>query len=114
MHRFLQVENGILKHCYMPKVLVLPPDITSIGENAFLGCDGLEGVVIPENVTSIGDSAFAECSSLTSITIPENVTSIGNQAFKGCRSLRLIRLPERFNFPSEHKRLGLSDATETL
>ena len=108
MHRFLQVENGILKHCYMPKVLVLPPDITSIGKNAFLGCDGLEGVVIPEGVTSIGDGAFWGCTSLTSINIPDSVTSIGDEAFWGCDSLTLIQLPEKFNSASELKRIGIT------
>ena len=38
-------------------------------------------VVIPEEVTSIGDSAFAHCGSMTSVVIPEGVTSIGCYTF---------------------------------
>jgi hypothetical protein len=72
MHRFLQIENGVLKQCFMPRTLVIPPDVTSIGDNAFLGCDGLEEVIIPEGVTSIGRWAFWNCTSLTSITIPNS------------------------------------------
>ena len=35
-------------------------------------------------LTSIGNYAFDGCDGLTSITIPENVTSIGEHAFYGC------------------------------
>ena len=61
--------------------------VTSIGYNAFKGCDGLASVTIPEGVTSIGNTAFYECTELTSVTIPEGVTSIGNNVFKGCSGL---------------------------
>ncbi len=107
MHRFLRIESGVLKECWIPKTLVLPPDITRIEDNAFLGCDGLVEVIISEGVTSIGRWAFWSCESLTSITIPKSVISIGNNAFKDCSRLTSIRLPERFDSPSERKRLGL-------
>lgn len=38
-------------------------------------------VILPDNVTKIGQHAFRYCRSLTSITIPESVTSIGTDAF---------------------------------
>ena len=69
--------------------LVIPEDITSIGDYTFSGCSTLTGnLTIPEGVTSIGSSAFYGCSGLTgSLTIPEGVTSIGNSAFRGCSGL---------------------------
>ncbi|MBP3496094.1 MAG: leucine-rich repeat domain-containing protein, partial [Clostridia bacterium] len=44
-------------------------------------------LVIPDNVTSIGDGAFFYCTSLTSITIGDSITSIGYSAFCDCTSL---------------------------
>ena len=67
--------------------------VTSIGNEAFLGCTGLTSITIPSSVTSIGNWAFCRCSSLTSITIPNSVTSIGNYAFCECTGLTSIAIP---------------------
>ena len=75
------------------KDLVIPNNVTSIGDYAFSGCSSLTSITIPNGVTSIGDYAFRDCSSLTSITIPNSVTSIGNYAFWDCSSLTSITIP---------------------
>ncbi len=89
-------------------------NVTSVGSNAFYGCNGLttvncnapanisaylfenctklSTVNIGNNVSSISSYAFRDCSSLTKITIPDNVTSIGKGAFEGC-GLTEITLP---------------------
>lgn len=41
---------------------------TSIGESAFIYCNGLTDVVLGDQIASIGSNAFAGCSSLTRIT----------------------------------------------
>ena len=72
--------------------LVIPDDVTSIGDYAFYGCSSLESVNIPNSVTSIGNVAFRECSGLTSVTIPNSVTSIGNLVFENCSGLKDISI----------------------
>ncbi len=73
--------------------LVIPNSVTSIGDRAFSGCNGLTSITIPNSVTSIGSSAFYNCSGLTSVTIPNSVTSIGSSAFYGCSGLTSVTIP---------------------
>ena len=68
----------------------VPNSVTSIGEQAFAGCENLTSVTIPGSVTNIGFGAFAFCYSLTSVTILGSVTSIGPEAFILCGSLTSI------------------------
>ncbi len=74
---------------------VIPTDgsVTSIGQMAFLGCEGLTGIEIPLSVTSIGSGAFSSCSSLTSIIIPSGVTSLEYATFSYCSSLKEVEIP---------------------
>jgi hypothetical protein len=69
--------------------------VTSIGQNAFLGCTNLTSVTFTPTSTliSIGQSAFQSCSGLTSVTIPNSVTSILASAFRSCSALTSVTLP---------------------
>ena len=95
--------NGAAEICYdsendeptipdtTPGAVVIPSTIwglpvTSIGEEAFYGCDQLTSVTIPATVTSIGDAAFEGCKNLV-LTVPETVTDIGDGAFYECYAM---------------------------
>ena len=72
---------------YQGAIFTIPGSVTSIGRNAFMGCDILTTITISDSVTSIGHEAFYGCSGLTSVTIPGSVTSIGSGAFSACYKL---------------------------
>lgn len=69
------------------------PNVTSIGNEAFKGCNDLTSVTFPSGLTSIGNEAFYCCGALTSVTFPSGLTSIGTKAFISCDALTSITLP---------------------
>ncbi len=75
------------------KTVLIENGVTSIGECAFCGCNGLTSISIPASVTSIGAEAFNDCENLTTVTIPASVTSIGNYAFNDCEKLTTVSIP---------------------
>ena len=82
-------SNTLIVGC---KNTIIPNSVTSIGNSAFMYCDGLTDITIPNSVTSIGNTAFYSCSGLTSVTIPNSVKSIGNSAFCDCKSLTSVTI----------------------
>ena len=75
------------------KEIRIESGVTSIGENAFRGCN-LTSVSISNSVKSIGNDAFTGCFHLTNITIPNGVISVGQRAFMNCRNLSTVIIPE--------------------
>jgi len=88
-------KNSISSYMFFDcklKTIILPNNITSIGDGAF-GNTGLTSITIPNGVTTIGQAAFHVCPELASVTIPNSVTSIGNKAFSVCPELKNITIP---------------------
>lgn len=95
----------------------LAQGVTSVGNHAFAGLDGLISVTISDSVklfgyaafrecrnlqivdtgnglTGIGDCTFSECDALTSIVIPGGVTGVPIDSFYSCDSLLSVTLCE--------------------
>ena len=77
-------DNTLIAGC---KNTTIPNSVTSIGEGAFYGCEGLTFIEIPNSVTSIGDYAFYKCTGLTSASLSDNIISIGNAAINNSTKL---------------------------
>ena len=63
--------------------LEIGPNVTTIGDYAFAGCEKLRVLNIPAGVTEIGDYAFYGCTSLCALNLPSTLTHIGEGAFGG-------------------------------
>ena len=72
--------------------VIIPDDVTSIGEYTFGNCDNLKSVTLSNRITIIEDYSFADCKSLRSITIPDNVITIDYSAFYSCSGLRTVTI----------------------
>ena len=73
--------------------VTIPQSVTSIGDQAFGCCYGMDSFTIKDAATSIGEYAFFDCQSLTTLSLGENITTIGDDAFRSCYKLETITLP---------------------
>ncbi len=78
--------------CSFLETITLSDEITTIGENAFYGCE-ISELELPAALTAIDTWAFGDCINLTAIELPEGVVSLGYAAFQGCSALEEITLP---------------------
>ncbi len=99
--KILVSEDGVLtKVSIAIKDVVIPDNVTSIGEGAFENCDLIEDITIPGRITEInGDGRgirdiFYNCPNLKSVTFAEGVTKIDGNIFYMCPKLETITLPD--------------------
>ena len=94
MRDFIICDEVLIKYIGRDKKVVIPDNVTMIGDEAFSECRWITEIIIPKHVTTIGNRAFFECGNLTSITLPDSITSIGINAFCWCSSLTSITIPD--------------------
>lgn len=105
----------MIPYCQRLTTISLPPNITTIREEAFWGCTQLSDIKLPENLitlkataltgiasakltlpvalSEIEESALGFCTSLTRVDFLGTPTSIHSGAFLGCSNLTDIYVP---------------------
>lgn len=74
------------------KNIVLPQEVTVLGDYAFAADDQIRSVKLPAGLVTIGESAFDRCARLAGITLPAGLTEIKDYAFNMCESLKEVDL----------------------
>ncbi len=92
-HFYLRNNNNEWEDLKSLEEIIIPNEITAIGQYAFSYCSNLKNITIPDSVTSIGQHAFFECSSLISAILPKDLTTIENYLFFNCSNLTDIIIP---------------------
>ena len=96
------VSSEAFNGCTALTTVILPEDITYIGDAAFSGCAALatvststenpqEGIHFPESITSYGKNALARVP-ITEFTLPNNMTTVPDGLFQGCTALKSVTL----------------------
>ena len=67
-------------------VYYIPPEVTTIGQECFLGNEDLEkvGFITNSKCRHIHSQAFKNCTNLKMIFLPHSLVGIGKEAFSGC------------------------------
>ena len=78
--------------CHGLEIVNIGNGVTYIGDRAFYGCVAINSMIIPNGVESIGSHAFDNCYNMTSVVIGNNVKVIGDRAFYYCSALKTVRL----------------------
>lgn len=88
------IGNFAFIRCKNLKTVSIPATVKTIGKYAFYNCKALDTVKLPNGLTEISESSFMECESLSNVEIPNTVTVIGQYGFACCYSLTSVILPE--------------------
>ena len=64
--------------------------MSTIEASAFADCISLNEIVVPDNISSLGEEAFSGCTSLSNATIGKSVSIINTKLFSGCTALTTV------------------------
>lgn len=89
------IEEGAFRNCKSLSMIVNCPNLTSIGNAAFLNTS-VEKVIDLGAVTTLcanqwETGTFRDCKQLQEVTLPTTITSLGFDAFYNCSSLRIVK-----------------------
>ncbi len=73
--------------------IIIPDNVTSIGEAAFENCNKINTLELGEKTVSIGNSSFGNCTNLVNADL-KNLTEITRDAFADCVKLKTITIPK--------------------
>ena len=69
--------------------LVIPESVTSVGQSAFEGANGLTGIISLGGTVSLGSSCFENCENLATVSDDfANVQTTSSKLFSGCTKLK--------------------------
>lgn len=86
-------NSGLSSKKTLQKV-ILPDNLETIGNNAFIYCSSLKDITFPKSLVTIEYNAFYQ-SGLTEATLPDNLKDIGDAAFYECYNLKKVDFPEK-------------------
>lgn len=93
------------------KSIKMSDGITSVGENAFIGCTGLTELTIGKNVTGVGPGAFSGCVGVETLTLHNRIvysnTTFGF-GFAGFMGLKVL------NFTGTEEEIYMMDFFDDL
>lgn len=106
---YIPLENDWRMNNLHVSTLVLPNNVTEIGQSAFETFMSPSKVVFPATLVKIGDKAFAN-SHLTSVDFPASLRWIGNEAFATAKkeTINNVEVPITF------KDIKLNDGLEYI
>ena len=91
IYKVTSVGKSACNGCFELYSLTIGNNVTTIGEEAFHGCE-ISSVTIGNSVKTIGNGAFQFCERLGSVDLPNSVTSIGDYAFHNCERLSILTI----------------------
>ncbi|OON93392.1 MAG: hypothetical protein ATN31_06340 [Candidatus Epulonipiscioides saccharophilum] len=94
MQDFLIVNKVLVKYLGSQADIILPSNISSIGDRAFYKCMDIQSISMPYKVKSIGSEAFLSCRNLTKVSLSHKLKSIGTRSFFNCTKLTEIIFPK--------------------
>lgn len=117
--------SSVFNGCKNLHTVILPPNLTMIGSNAFRDCvnltefdfkgitglasyafanTGLRAVHLDNTLTVMGGNLFQDCADLEEVTFAQGftVTSLGSNTFTNCKKLTSIDLPASLTYIGYH------------